>query len=788
MKLKLMILLLTGLFFGCNQKTGDELGKIKKINKVVFRSDIDKIISNMSPQEQKKYDNDYGKKKIFHEIMRYNIFDAEAKVEGLKKNKGFELEYESGIRHKIAIYDKRDIFKTLLFDEKKLLKFYNGNKSEFMGKDSTLLSFKDIKPLVVRKYLFANKDLKGLYKQNIKKYKNSSKINIRHIFSTSKNKLKLALEELNNGSKFSDVAKKYSEDLNSSNAGGVLGSYFEGQNFFGISDSLNSLYESIFSLKKGTYTKILKSEKGYHIFYLTSKREATVRSYKDVKADLVSIYIRKLQDSLKIEYPKVLKEKYVTFRTDTIKPDYSKIKSFYLSNSSKFLEKEVKILDISNKNYKVVTNIIKKMNKNISFEKLYEDSLNAKVISNKFYLPVDFKYPEFRREVNKLKRIGDVSPMFKTDFGYHIIKLIGLGKDSLPAYDSTRIDVESAYYNNYAEKHRNEKILKTGNLNLTFGNYIDIVKDKVSNKKEYINSFSKRSIDGFIEKEINAMIYYLDAKDRGLLKDKNLSYMIKYWNLSFWSYIYENEVIGKYDGYDKKTIDKIINNKSEFITTKDAVKKVIVKNLLTDSILKEFYNKNIGKFLDKNGVLVDFRVAKEGILQHNVYQILRNNKISYYRSLYKKYKVEFVVPEYIPTILRNKKNSGVQLKVSDADSLWKKAEIYLEKNNVPPAMKIYKKLSLTNKYREDASVKLARLLEGKKKFGAALTIYNDLLKTKLKNKDEVLFLKGFLYYNFLKRQDLSKKYFKQLLKEFPNSELADDASVLVKGNLPKFLK
>jgi len=90
-------------------------------------------------------------------------------------------------------------------------------------------------------------------------------------------------KQLENGTNFDELAKKYSEDPGSSKLGGDIG-------FFG-KGNLDPAYEkALFAMKVGEISEPVLSSFGYHIIKLTEIHEAKVKTYEQVKPTLLGEY------------------------------------------------------------------------------------------------------------------------------------------------------------------------------------------------------------------------------------------------------------------------------------------------------------------------------------------------------------------------------------------------------------------------------------------------------------------------------------------------------------------
>lgn len=95
------------------------------------------------------------------------------------------------------------------------------------------------------------------------------------------------IAKLNNGEKFSDLAKKYSDDGSASN-GGDLG-------WFNKGDMVEAFENAAYALKVDEYTKTpVKSEYGYHVILKTDEKEKP--SLKDAKDDIIDAIVKEKQN------------------------------------------------------------------------------------------------------------------------------------------------------------------------------------------------------------------------------------------------------------------------------------------------------------------------------------------------------------------------------------------------------------------------------------------------------------------------------------------------------------
>lgn len=133
------------------------------------------------------------------------------------------------------------------------------------------------------------------------------------------NKANKIIEKLNNGEKFSALAKKYSDDKANSENGGDLG-------YFNLDEMVTEFSDAVKGLNKNEYTKEpVKTEYGYHIIMKTGEKNKA--KLKDIKTDIIEkIKDQKLKDDSSLYY-KALKgfreENKIKWNDDVLKKAYN---------------------------------------------------------------------------------------------------------------------------------------------------------------------------------------------------------------------------------------------------------------------------------------------------------------------------------------------------------------------------------------------------------------------------------------------------------------------------------
>jgi peptidyl-prolyl cis-trans isomerase D len=129
--------------------------------------------------------------------------------------------------------------------------------------------------------------LKQQYQSNIQQYQVPEQVHVQHIlFKTvgqtdalveeTKKKAEDVLKQAKKGSKFDELAKKYSEDPGSKDKGGDLGWIRHGQ-------TVPEFDKTAFSLALGQISDLVRTQYGFHIIKVLEKQSAHTKPFEEVK-------------------------------------------------------------------------------------------------------------------------------------------------------------------------------------------------------------------------------------------------------------------------------------------------------------------------------------------------------------------------------------------------------------------------------------------------------------------------------------------------------------------------
>ncbi|HKL76486.1 MAG TPA: peptidylprolyl isomerase [Halanaerobiales bacterium] len=152
----------------------------------------------------------------------------------------------------------------------------------------------------------SDEEAKEFYNNNSQRYKQGERVEASHILVESKEKADELYNKLQNGASFADLAKNNSIDNRSAENGGKLGFIEKGQ-------FIEKFEKVAFNLEVGSISEPVETEYGYHIIKVSDKKEASTKSFEEVKSQIkdqlfsqkrqqaVNQYIQKLRDEAKIE-------------------------------------------------------------------------------------------------------------------------------------------------------------------------------------------------------------------------------------------------------------------------------------------------------------------------------------------------------------------------------------------------------------------------------------------------------------------------------------------------------
>lgn len=196
-------------------------------------------------------------------------------------------------------FDPSAYMKDVKVTSEEMQKYYDEHKAEYHAPEALDIQFVVMSPETMKVTAEpSEQELKNFYEQNRKKYEEAETRRVSHILiapdaeekdsakadADAKAKAEKVLAEVKAvPSKFAEIAKAESADTGSAEAGGDLDYFPQGM-------MVPEFDKAAFSAKKGDIVGPVKTEYGYHIIEVTDVRPAHVRSFEDVRPEILQLW------------------------------------------------------------------------------------------------------------------------------------------------------------------------------------------------------------------------------------------------------------------------------------------------------------------------------------------------------------------------------------------------------------------------------------------------------------------------------------------------------------------
>ncbi|HSH36862.1 peptidylprolyl isomerase [Schnuerera sp.] len=231
--------------------------------KEITDKEVYNFLNQLAPQTAAQFNTPEGINKLATELVNQELLYLEAVEDGLDKEENFKSQLESVKENVLKQYAINKLFENISVSEEEIQNFYNENKEYFKTPESARAS---------------------------------------HVLVDDEEKAKEILEEINNGLSFEDAATKYSSCPSKQN-GGDLGEFTRGK-------MVPEFEEAAFAMEEGEISEPVKSQFGYHIIKLSSKKESRISALEEVKNQINQQLVMMKQQEKYLNKAEELKNKY----------------------------------------------------------------------------------------------------------------------------------------------------------------------------------------------------------------------------------------------------------------------------------------------------------------------------------------------------------------------------------------------------------------------------------------------------------------------------------------------
>jgi peptidyl-prolyl cis-trans isomerase D len=205
--------------------------------------------------------------------------------------------YNQRVKIGFVRFPKQDYMDSVKIDQGLMTKYFEEHREGYRIPEKVKIAYiafdpKDFKDQVK----LDDQEIEYYYEDNQDQFTRERQIRARHIlFSVPsdasaeqeekvKEKALSVLEKAREGQDFSELAKKYSEDMSTKDQGGDLGYFQKGR-------MPGAFEKAAFNMEKGQISDLVKTPYGYHIIKLDDIREESIKDLKEVRAQISDILI-----------------------------------------------------------------------------------------------------------------------------------------------------------------------------------------------------------------------------------------------------------------------------------------------------------------------------------------------------------------------------------------------------------------------------------------------------------------------------------------------------------------
>lgn len=164
-------------------------------------------------------------------------------------------------------------------------------------------------------------EVKKFYTENPGEAKSPDEVRASHILLKTREEAEMVRKKIKAGSKFEDLAKRYSIDPGSKDRGGDLGYFQKGM-------MVPEFDTAAFKLKVGEVSDIVETRFGYHLIKVTGRKEGKKKVFEDVSKELEKrLLTKKRKDRFDTLVAELKSKAKITINEDLLKNTQEKKKA-----------------------------------------------------------------------------------------------------------------------------------------------------------------------------------------------------------------------------------------------------------------------------------------------------------------------------------------------------------------------------------------------------------------------------------------------------------------------------
>lgn len=230
----------------------------------ITEKDLNAIIARYPEERRAAFQNEQARKQLLEQLISFELMNKFGKEMDLDKTQEYKDAIESISKEVITSMAINKVLADITVTDEEVKKYYDENKSAF---------------------------------------ETPATVSASHILTDTEEECLKAKEEIESGAiSFADAAKKYSK-CPSNAQGGALGEFSKGM-------MVPEFEDAAFNGEIGKITEPVKTQFGYHILVVDSKKEASTKSFEEVKDSVLNQLVQENQHKKYDQMLKELEEKY----------------------------------------------------------------------------------------------------------------------------------------------------------------------------------------------------------------------------------------------------------------------------------------------------------------------------------------------------------------------------------------------------------------------------------------------------------------------------------------------
>ncbi|MFA6942142.1 MAG: peptidylprolyl isomerase [Clostridiaceae bacterium] len=213
--------------------------------------DLEYAISKFPPERRGMFSTEAGKKQLLDQMVSFELMYLYGKENNLDKEENYIAALKTAEKEILTQVAISKVLKDAEVTEEEANKYYNEHKDEF---------------------------------------KKGALTTAKHILVDSEEKALEIKNEIDGGLSFEDAAKKYSSCPSKEN-GGDLGEFPRGS-------MVKEFENAAFSLPIGSVSSPVKTQFGYHLIFVTERKDDNASGYQDVKGTIYNNLLQQKQSQI----------------------------------------------------------------------------------------------------------------------------------------------------------------------------------------------------------------------------------------------------------------------------------------------------------------------------------------------------------------------------------------------------------------------------------------------------------------------------------------------------------